>query len=105
MQTVASLEKARNVVRRASGTSGQTTTASWTRPPIHRHAAERWAQSAISDFHEEPRSTAEWPDNERPETKPSPRTNAGQRRTVRSVSQARKRNAVASANPSVMATQ
>src|SRR5919198_2032500 len=92
-QTVASREKARNAERRASGISGHTTSASWTRPPIQRHAADRWTQSASSDFHDEPTSAAECPDKERPEANASPSTNAGQSSTARSVSHDRKRKA------------
>ena len=42
------------------------------RPPIQRQAAERCAQSASSDFHDEPASAAEWPDSESPDTNPRP---------------------------------
>ncbi len=103
MQIVARREKARNAPRRASGISGQTTSPSWTRPPIQRQAAERCAQSASSDFQEEPASAAEWPDSESPEANARPRTKAGHRNAARSVSQARKRSAATSAKPSVIA--
>jgi hypothetical protein len=103
MQTVASRENDRNAGRRISGSSGQTTNASWMRPPIHRHAAERCAQSASCDFHEEPASAAECPESDSPDAKPRPSKNASQRSAIRSVSQARKRNALTTAKPSVIA--
>src|SRR6266545_3391202 len=74
-----------------------------TSPPIQRQAAERCAQSASSDFQEEPASAAEWPDSESPEANARPRTKAGHRNAARSVSQARKRSAATSAKPSVIA--
>src|SRR5207249_9419633 len=102
---VASVEKRRKALRRSSGASGQTTKASWTSPPTQSEAAARCAQSASSENQDEPASTAEWPESERPEAKPSASTRAGQRRTRRSVSQARKSNALTSANPSVIVTK
>src|SRR5256714_8210222 len=103
MQTVASREKASSTVRLASGSSGQTTSVSWTSPPIQRQAAERCAQSASSDFHDEPASAAECPESESPEENARLSKKAGHRSTARSVSQARKSSAETSAKPSVIA--
>src|SRR5207244_11084894 len=99
--TVATLENRRKADLRRSGASGSTTTASCTSPPIHRHAAERWTQSASSDFHDAPASAAEWPESESPDANPSPSRKAGNKKTLRSVSHDRKSSAVTSAKPSV----
>src|SRR5437016_14081164 len=103
MHTVASRENASSTARRASGSSGQTTAVSCTSPPIQRQAAERCAQSASSDFHDEPASAAECPESESPEENARLSKKAGHRSTVRSVSQARKSSAETSAKPSVIA--
>src|SRR5436309_14633254 len=92
-QTVASREKDKNADRLSSGMSGHTTRVSITSPPIQSVAAERCAQSASSDFQEEPESAAEWPESESPDANPRPVRKAGQSSTVRSVSQARKSKA------------
>src|SRR2546423_14052710 len=101
--TEARREKRRNAARRSSGAAGQTTATSWTSPPIQSVAAERWIQSASSESHDEPASAAEWPESERPDAKPSPSKNAGQRKSVRSGSHERESSAATNAKPSVIA--
>src|SRR6266511_5620436 len=101
-RTAASCEKRRKASRRSAVAVGQTTKASCASPPTQRQAAERCTQSASSERHEEPVSTAECPESERPEQSTSPSTRAGQSSTGRSVSQARKRIAPSSAKPSVI---
>src|SRR5207237_9995879 len=98
------LENPTHAPHRSPAPSRQTTTASSTSPPTQSEAAVRCAQSASSESHDEPESTAEWPESDRPEAKPIASRKAGQSSTVRSVSQARKRNALTSANPRVIAT-
>src|SRR5207237_1342643 len=73
--------------------------ARWTRPPIHPVAAHRWSQSATVSA----RLTDEWPDSDNPDASVSPITKAGQSRTRRSVSHARKTRAVTTAKPSSIA--
>src|SRR5205823_1804683 len=80
----ANREKRRKAVRRSAGAFGQTTKASCTSPPIQRAAADRCAQSASSERHDEPGSTAEWPESERPDAKPIPSRSAGQSSSRRS---------------------
>src|SRR4249919_3162339 len=105
IKTVASFEKRMKASRRNPGAAGQTTNASMRSPPTHIEAAARCAQSANSDSRDEPASTAEWPESERPEAKPSESAKEAQSRDVRSVSHARNRSAATSANPSVIATK
>ncbi len=66
-------------------------------------AVARCTQSAVSDLHEAPASTAEWLDNESPEQRMSATASAGHRIAVLSVSQARNTSAATSARPSVIA--
>ena len=73
------------------------------RPPIQSDAAPMCTQSASSVFHDEPGSTASWPETDKPPTNTSAITNAGTSGWTRSSNQARYTNASTSANASVIA--
>src|SRR5919204_3352187 len=96
--------KRANAVRRRSG-ADSTVMSSITKPPAQSDAALRWTQSAKADQEEEFGSADECPESEKPDAKPSATANAGQSRTIRPVSQARKTSAMTTTKPSVIATK
>ena len=63
------------------------TASSMTSPPTQSDAAERCTQSASSDHFDAGGSTAECPESERPDARPSESASAGQRKRARPVGQ------------------
>ena len=82
-------EKLRNAARRSSGAPYQTSPTIVASPPIQIDAAAMCTQSAIAVFHDEPGSSASWPDHDSPPAKSSASTNAGKSSSLRSSSHER----------------
>ena len=71
---------------RNSGAPVQSNSAIVASAPIQSDAADRCSQSAISVFHDDPGSTASWPETESPPANTTASANAGTSGSTRSSS-------------------